>query len=126
MRFLVNDRWQGSFIAGETGSYVFTITAWVDRFKSWCQDLKKRVLAGQKDLALHLLIGAQLISEVSQRASRTDSQTLNTWLDTLKSDAVSQKKKVKLALSDEVGQLMEKYADRQYAVTYPRELDGPG
>ena len=64
MRFLVNDRWRGSFIAGETGSYIFTITAWVDRFKSWCQDLKKRVLAGQKDLSLNLLTGAQLISEV--------------------------------------------------------------
>jgi starch synthase (maltosyl-transferring) len=123
MQFLVNDRWWGSFIAGETGNYIFTITAWVDRFKSWCQDLKKRVLAGQKDLSLNLLIGAQLISEVSQRASRTDGQTLNTWLDTLNSESVSQKNKVKLVLGDDVGQFMERYTDRKYAVTYPRELE---
>jgi starch synthase (maltosyl-transferring) len=123
MQFLVNDRWRGSFIAGETGSYVFTITAWVDRFKSWCQDLKKRVLAEQKDLSLNLLTGAQLISEVSQRASHTDRQTLNTCLDTLNSNAVSQKKKVKLALGDDVGNLMERYTDRKYAVTYSRELE---
>jgi len=123
IQFLVNDRWRGSFIAEETGSYIFTITAWVDRFKSWCQDLKKRVLAERKDLSLNLLIGAQLISEASQRASPTDKQTLNTWLDTLNSNAVSQKKKVKLALSDDVGNLMERYTDRKYAVTYPRELE---
>ncbi len=122
MQFLVNDRWRGSFLARETGSYVFTITAWVDRFQSWRRDLKKRVVAEQKDLSINLTIGAQLISEAGQRASRTDGQTFNTWLDTLNSNVVSQKKKVKLAMSDEVGKLMEKYSDRQYAVTYPREL----
>src|SRR4030043_244785 len=73
MRFLVNDRWAGSFIARETGGYVFTITAWVDRFQTWRRDLKKRILAGQKDLAVNLLIGARLISEVRQRASGTDN-----------------------------------------------------
>ncbi len=31
MRHLGNDRWQGSFLAQETGDYVFTITAWVER-----------------------------------------------------------------------------------------------
>lgn len=123
MRLLVNDRWRGAFIARETGSYVFTIKAWVDRFQSWCQDLKKRVTAGQKDLAMSILSGTKLISGARQHASGADRQTFNTWLETLKSGSISQKKKVKLALSDEVGKLMGKYSDHPFAVTYPRELE---
>lgn len=122
MRFLVNDRWAGSFVAGETGSYVFTITAWVDRFQTWRRQLKKRLVAGQKDLSINLLIGVKMISEVRQRASRTDKQTFKTWLDTLGAATVNEDEKINLAMSEEVGKLMEKYADRQYAVTYPREL----
>jgi starch synthase (maltosyl-transferring) len=122
MRHLVNNRWQGSFTAEKTGSYVFTITAWVDRFQSWRRDFIKRVDAGQKNLALNLIIGAQLITEASQRASGQDRQKFAECIDTLKSDRVSQNKKVKLALSDEISLLMQKYDDRQYAITYPREL----
>jgi starch synthase (maltosyl-transferring) len=122
LRFLVNDRWAGSFVAGDTGDYIFTITAWVDRFKTWRRDLKKRFMAGEKDLPVHLLIGANMISEVRQRASRADKQLLKTWLDSLNSAIVSDEDKVNLAVSEGVSHLMEKYADRQYAVTYPKEL----
>jgi starch synthase (maltosyl-transferring) len=122
MQFLVNDRWRGSFIAGETGSYVFTITAWVDRFKTWRRDMKKRVLAGQKDLGVHLASGARIISEAVPRASRADRKTIKPWLDTLNSAKVSQENKVSLALSSEVSELMGKYTDRRFAVTYPEEL----
>ena len=36
MEFLINDRWRGSFTVDELGYYKYTISAWVDRFKSWC------------------------------------------------------------------------------------------
>ena len=122
MRHLVNDRWRGSFIAEKTGNYVFTISAWVDPFLTWREDLKKRVEAKQKNLALNLLIGSNLMSEVNQRASLPDRQKITAWLDVLKSDQVSQNKRVKLALSNVVGRLVEKYSDRPFAVTYPKEL----
>ncbi|HUT69016.1 MAG TPA: alpha-1,4-glucan--maltose-1-phosphate maltosyltransferase [Dehalococcoidales bacterium] len=122
MRHLVNDRWRGSFVAEKTGNYVFTITAWVDPFLTWREDLKKRVDARQEDLELNILIGSNLISGAKQRASRVDRQKIAKWLDTLNFDHVSQGKKVKLALSDGVGRLMEKYSDRSFAVTYPKEL----
>lgn len=122
MEFLVNDRWRGSFTVRELGRYFYTITAWVDRFKTWRQDLKKRVDAKQADLSLNLRIGAQLMSEASQRASKPDGRKIKKWTDTLKADQVRQSEKAALALSHEVNELMEKYSDRRFAVTYPREL----
>jgi starch synthase (maltosyl-transferring) len=122
MRHLVNDRWQGSFTPAATGLYIFTITAWVDRFQTWRQDLEKRASARQKDLAMHLITGAGLISETRQRAGGPDVKKIAVWAGTLKSATVSQNKKISLALSKEVGALMEKYADRRSAATYPREL----
>jgi starch synthase (maltosyl-transferring) len=122
MLHLVNDRWQGSFIAAATGRYQFTITAWVDRFQTWRQDLQKRVTARQKDLSLQFITGAGLLSEAKSRASGEDAKTITDWVDTLKSGTIGQSKKVTLFLSDEVNDLMEKYADRRMAATYHREL----
>ncbi len=122
MEFLVNDRWRGSFAVTELGHYYYTITAWVDSFKSWRQDLKKRVDAGQEDVSANLLAGSSLISEASQRASGTDRQAMQKWADILPSSKTRQKEKLKLALSDAVAALMNKYSERQCAVTYAKEL----
>src|SRR5215213_10273881 len=47
MEPLGNDRWRAEFTPKEQGRWVYTVTAWVDRFKTWRRDLKKRVDAGQ-------------------------------------------------------------------------------
>jgi starch synthase (maltosyl-transferring) len=60
MRPLGDDRWAGEFTILAEGAHEFTIQAWVDHFKTWRADLKKRHAAGQ-DLAVELLIGAELV-----------------------------------------------------------------
>jgi starch synthase (maltosyl-transferring) len=67
MEMLANDRWRGVFVAAEVGRYVYTLTAWVDRFKSWRRDLRKKVDAGAHT-DLDMLAGASLIEETSARA----------------------------------------------------------
>ncbi|MBI2965621.1 MAG: DUF3416 domain-containing protein, partial [Chloroflexi bacterium] len=64
---LVNDRWRARFMVSETGAYVYTARAWVDRFKSWRRDLQKRLEAGQ-DIGTDLLVGAGLIDAAAARA----------------------------------------------------------
>ncbi len=122
MRQLVNDRWQGSFIANTTGVFLFTITAWVDNFQTWRDDLEKRVDAKQKDLEVQLITGTTLITEAHQRASGSDVKTMTGWIETLTSSNGTQNKKTSLALSCEISALMEKYPDRKSAVTYAQEL----
>ena len=122
MEFLVNDRWRGSFVVEEIGHYRYTIVAWVDKFKSWRQDLSKRVEARQKDIEVNLLIGAQIIAGAQPRASGRYRRLITEWIDTLQSEEVTQKEKVRLALSDAVSRIMERCADRRFVVTYPKEL----
>jgi starch synthase (maltosyl-transferring) len=121
MALLVNDRWQGSFVVTELGHYCYTLVAWVDRFKSWRRDLTKRVEADQ-DISVNLLAGAQLITEASQRVSHPDSQRMHDLAKTLQSTHMDQKDRAQLALSDEVARLIDRYSDRQFATTYPKEL----
>jgi len=122
MELVNNDRWKGSFLATELGHYLYTVTAWVDGFKSWCKDFQKRIEAGQEDLNINLMVGANLIAEASGQASKADSQKMKRWVKTLESAQVSQSEKIELALSKNVANIMDKYSDRRFAVTYPREL----
>jgi starch synthase (maltosyl-transferring) len=55
------DRWTGSFTVDGCGRWEFTIQAWVDRFESWRDELRRRVDAGQTDLASELQEGAALL-----------------------------------------------------------------
>src|SRR3954463_8861952 len=56
MEPLVNDRWRGAFTVSELGRYQYTVHAWVDHFRTWARDLRKRVDAGQ-DVSVELLVG---------------------------------------------------------------------
>ncbi|MFC1905785.1 alpha-1,4-glucan--maltose-1-phosphate maltosyltransferase [Chloroflexota bacterium] len=123
MVHVVNDRWRASFPAIELGHCYYTIMAWVDRFYSWRQDLIKRVNAKEEDVSGNLLIGAQLIKEISLRASSTDKKTINKWLRTLQSSEIEQKSKVDLLLSKNVAELIGKYPEKRFAVTYNHELE---
>jgi starch synthase (maltosyl-transferring) len=115
---LVNDRWQGEFTVTELGRYVYTIQAWIDRFKSWSRDLAKRVKANQ-EVSIELLIGAALVEDAAQRAAGDDAASLWAAIETLRGggpDGVAQ------ALSPELAALVYRYDDRRFAHTYPKEL----
>jgi starch synthase (maltosyl-transferring) len=121
MEPLINDHWRGSFAVAEPGRYRYTVLAWVDQFKSWRRDLTKKSRADQ-EVSIELLIGAQLIAEASQRASKRERQNMGEWVNTLHSTQVPEQTKVQLALSEELSEFMDKYPDRRFATTYPEEL----
>jgi starch synthase (maltosyl-transferring) len=72
---LENDHWRAEFPTANLGQYLYTITAWVDPFRTWYQDFLKRVQAGQ-DVAVDLQIGADLLNAASERASGEDAAKL--------------------------------------------------
>jgi starch synthase (maltosyl-transferring) len=61
MRNAEGDRWTGSFTVDACGRWEFTIQAWVDRFESWREELRRKVEAGQADLTSELQEGAALL-----------------------------------------------------------------
>jgi starch synthase (maltosyl-transferring) len=55
-----NDRWTGSFAVDVPGRWEFTVQAWVDRFESFREELRRKVETGQTDLDSELQEGAVL------------------------------------------------------------------
>ena len=120
MRSLVNDRWHGSFLVNELGRYVYTLQAWVDRFKTWRRDLQKKVAAGQ-DVAVDLLAGAELLENAASRAKEEDAVRLRRYGDILRGDRVTEGK-IQVAFSRDLQRLMIMNPDRRFATTYHKQL----
>jgi starch synthase (maltosyl-transferring) len=62
---LGNDVWAGSFDVELPGLWCFRIEAWVDRVASFQEELRRKVAAGQEDLAGELSEGAVLLGHDS-------------------------------------------------------------
>jgi starch synthase (maltosyl-transferring) len=58
---LGNDVWSGSFEVDRPGLWCFRLEAWVDRIASFQEELRRKVAAGQTDLAGELSEGAVLL-----------------------------------------------------------------
>ncbi|HEY2736827.1 MAG TPA: maltotransferase domain-containing protein, partial [Thermoanaerobaculia bacterium] len=122
------DRWRASFTAGEVGRWQYTVTAWVDHFKTWRRDLRLRVDAGQ-DVTADLLRGAALVRAAARRADeeqkpgekKTEARILAALAADLETGADSAAR-LRLALDDELALLMDRYTDRRFATIY-RELN---
>ena len=119
MKPLVNDRWQGEFRVTELGRYQYTVTAWVDSFKSWEHDFERRV--DEKDIELALQIGANLVDEAAKRASGDDAKFLKGRAKTLRSEGDLQGRRA-LAMDKDLFGLMLKYPDRSHSSSYDKEL----
>ncbi|MEO6350695.1 MAG: alpha-1,4-glucan--maltose-1-phosphate maltosyltransferase [Candidatus Limnocylindrales bacterium] len=111
MEPLGNDAWRATFPLPKVGRYEYSVSAWVDRFRTWQHDLAKRVQAGQ-DVTVDLQIGAQLVKETSDRATGGDSTHLR--------NAASHLNAARGA-NAHLLEVMERYPDRSHETT----LDHP-
>ncbi len=120
MEFLVNDRWRGEFTVTTIGVYFYTIEAWVDHFKSWRRDLKKRLDADQ-DVAADILVGVELIENAAKMANAAETEKMKAWANALRGEKDS-KSAGALALDSEMAEVMVCYPDRRFATAYDKEL----
>ena len=121
MQPLVNDRWKAEFRVSEQGRYFYTVSAWVDPFKSWRRDLRKKFEAGQ-DVGLDLLVGVSLIEDAAGRAQGNDREQLLLRATELKEKRAKNQQLAMESVDDQLTALMQRYADRRRATTYDREL----
>ncbi|HWD84818.1 MAG TPA: alpha-1,4-glucan--maltose-1-phosphate maltosyltransferase [Solirubrobacteraceae bacterium] len=61
-------RWAGRFEVDAPGRWQYTFEAWTDRFGTWRDELRRKVGAGQHDLAGELSEGIQLLRTAEERA----------------------------------------------------------
>jgi len=118
-----NDRWRAQFQVTQIGQASYRILAWVDPFKTWQQDLYKRVEAEQ-DVSVELLIGAELIERAAQQqsgdrgggAEHSLQAKLRNYAQTLRQGGDPA---IEAALSPTLGSLMQVYGERPFVSTYP-------
>jgi starch synthase (maltosyl-transferring) len=66
MRALGNDRFEAAFTPDTLGDWQFSVVAWIDRWASWRQELERKHIAGQADLASELSEGAALLGRTAE------------------------------------------------------------
>ena len=117
---LINDRWRGEFRVSKIGTYRYTVEGWTDRFKTWRDDLNKRI-AAEQDVQIELLIGAELVADTAKRAAAGDSELLREWARRLH-DSAEEESGRSIALEEELLPVMERYPDPKLASCYEKEL----
>ncbi len=90
MRPLVNDRWAAAFRVERLGQYFYCVRGWVDHFLTWKRGLAKRIEADQ-DVAVELLIGADLVRDAAASAQETDRDRLRQIESRLRSITAQQR-----------------------------------
>jgi starch synthase (maltosyl-transferring) len=69
LRSFGNDRWGGTFTPDRPGIWQFQVAAWTDRIATWQDEIRRKVEAGQDDLAGELSEGARLFGRPVDVAS---------------------------------------------------------
>jgi len=126
-----NDTWTGQFIVDKLGFWEFTILGWIDHFRSWSSDLRKRLAAQpsiatettlSNEISLALRRGTGLVKEASFRAHRGDAKLLRLLSQELSEMADKGTALSEFPLSDELEQLVSKYPDLSNATQFERYL----
>ncbi|HVX11769.1 MAG TPA: alpha-1,4-glucan--maltose-1-phosphate maltosyltransferase [Pirellulales bacterium] len=127
MEPLGQDRWLGTFNTAQVGRHFYTLAAWVDRYDTWCRDMRKRIDADQ-DVGIELLVGARLLREAAERTGGHEAGRLEDAAATLSADRGVASRAL-AALDPALVELARKYPDRSRQTTYQHELavvvDGP-
>src|SRR5574338_954614 len=109
LELVENDRWRASFEVAEQGLYYYTVVAWVDHFRSWQRDMRKRIAADQ-DVTVDLLIGRDLIKAAALRAEGADEERLHAIITAMEHGR-KREQTLKTVLEQELLGLMARHAD---------------
>ncbi|HSB80141.1 MAG TPA: alpha-1,4-glucan--maltose-1-phosphate maltosyltransferase [Candidatus Methylomirabilis sp.] len=116
-----NDSWAARFPLEENTRYLYTIEAYPDPYRTWAEDLKKRVAAGM-EVTSELLEGAELLRRALPRAVGADRKRLEARLADFERTTVPAAR-TRILLDEETGELMGTYPDRSAATCYDQELE---
>ena len=119
MTALGNDRWRGEFTVTAVGRYRYTLSAWVDPFRSWRADFSRRL--DPEDMRVAARVGADLAAAAAARARGEDRRQLDGFAErlgaALEIDALRQ-----IALDEHLAAAAQRYPDRRFETIYPVEF----
>jgi len=119
LTFIENDLWSGEFRVKELGTYRYTVEGWVDHFRTWQKDVRKKFDAGQ-DVKVDLQIGLDSIDRAIKKSGADDKRKLKELAIDIKS--TDPELAVLTAVGKDLAELMERYTDLSSASRYQKEL----
>ncbi len=129
MQHTVNDSWTADFPVESRDDHYYTIEAWIDHFKGWIRDFRKKADAGVST-SVDLMTGVLLINESALLARGREKERLEDMAAILKNNRLDIQKRNRTALGEELQDLMKKYPVKNRHIRYLRELkvsvDRPG
>lgn len=119
------DQWSAELTFSQPGRYYFHVIGWIDHFRTWREDLEKRILAAQ-DIEVDLQIGAGMMQAAATRAhaaqKTSDERYLQRHADHLLNPSLSQVERARLALHKELAARMTTWAERCFCTRTPGEF----
>ena len=116
-------RWEGEFEVGRAGRWQCTVEAWTDVFGTWRDELERKILAGQHDLAGELSEGAVLLRDALSAAKDSEDRALiEHALGTLEDPAAPETSKHDTALGPVLFATVERVAERHGATALREPL----
>jgi starch synthase (maltosyl-transferring) len=101
-----NDRFEGELVPEVVGHHELVIQAWTDRFATWRDHTAKRAAANAPDLAVELLVGADLLEALAPGLPKADQPRALDAAATLRSTTCSERTKLDAALDDHLAELL--------------------
>ena len=113
-----NDRFEALIVADEVGRHELVIDAWTDRFATWRAHTTKRAAAGESDLDVELLVGAELLDALVEQVPKADRERVLDAAATLRSTTCSERTKLDAALDDHLARLLADVPDLHDLTTH--------
>jgi starch synthase (maltosyl-transferring) len=118
-----DERWYGEVTLDRIGRWQYTIEAWPDPFRTWREDLRKRIDAGQ-EIASELLEGAALVKRrLRQRTPQAVEQRLLTAVKLLEDRSLSIEARTAAAFDATLLSDMHGPLEPAAATRYPAPLE---
>lgn len=112
-----NDRWKGTLSLFENTTYEYTIEAWIDAFRSWQYEFKKKFEGGIQNLNSETIEGAHMLVAAAERAG--DSPDAERLRELAKKIESSEPRQVNdMAHWSELEGLMGSWPDRSKSTEY--------
>lgn len=111
------DHFSAAFTVVKKGTYLYTVSAWIDHALSWYRDIGKKIQDGQK-VAVELQMGALYCKAAGKIASGTAKQQLKVYQHLFADPDKIQEASV-AAMDQALYDLLYQYPDIQQATTYP-------
>ena len=120
MAFVDNDRWAAAFTLEENGLVEYTIEAFPDTYRTWVDEVQKKIGAGL-DVTSELIEGRAIVAEVKARASAEEIARLDPELVRAEA-ASSQQEAVDILTGETVGEIVFANRSRVGSATLPKPL----